>query len=436
MGIDAIKYETGGEINWSGLEKCWEKNNGREDTAYKFFTNKKDLTESDRARLFELLDARACYNYAMKVVGGRWEQGEYKITQGGYFVEKEREYDSRSLTWRTKSKNMINRAQYGTKWPYLYALNVVQGRWEMGEDRISRELFPSLAYAKNVLKGRFPLGERRILGEKSVLSFSGAIPCLPSRFSEYSDMFFDNTREPGDTCASSFSGWQVYEGHEIRDVYIVEFLGERHEDFERRVMTSKKYEKDDGPDRRFILLKYAVNCLKGAKLPEKIHNYMLRSALEKSENALKYCEMFPEDLLKAQTLGFAPGPVKRASKEKFTDEMENKLRVMVKAAVDAHCSPLGLKPREGYTGEFDYGWVKEASNFLVSHGCESRMQYYVEKRKKYSVDYQLKFDSRRTRGLVWFECDREHIYTRWKRFWVGVPEDLARRCLLAGKFPL
>lgn len=224
-----------------------------------------------------------------------------------------------------------------------------------------------------------------------------------------------------------------YRGHEIRDVRIVELWLGRHEDFERRVMTSKKYEREDGPDRTFIILKYFLNCLKGEKLPEKIHNYMLREALEGKSHAIKYCEMFPDDYLKARALGFAPG--RKKVKEKFTDEMENRLRAMVKAAINAHCSQLGLNPTVFGEGEFDYAWVGEANKFLASCGCESRTQYYVMKRKKRSVDYQLKFNSRRTRGLVWLECEREYIYTRWKRYWVGIPEDLARRCLLAGKFP-
>lgn len=428
MSLDAIKYETSGEINWSGLEKCWHVDGRREDTAYRLFRNKKDLSPEDRGRLFELLDARACYNYAMEVVGGRWEEGEKKITQGGYYVERERVYDSRWKTWKTKSTNMVSRTQYGTKWPYLYALNIVKGRWEPGEDRISRELFPSLAYAKNVLKGRFLLGEKRILEETSLFWFNGDHPGLPPKFSEYADLFFDRTREPGDDCSSSFSDWSDYVGYEIRDIYIVEFWGERHEDFERRVMTSKKYEYEDGPDRNFIILKYFLNCLKGERLPEKIHNYMLREALEGDEDAIKYCEMFPDDYLKAQALGFAPGAKKRvSSKEKFTDEMKSRLENLVKAQVRSIDAARAGKSFEDY--------IRETKSFFSGLGCETRTRTFFLKRY-FPKKGSWKFDSTRTRGLVWFEYDEDRTRSvDCDRYWVGIPEDLARRCLLAGKFP-
>lgn len=303
MSINAIKYETGAEINWDGLKKCWEHEHGREDTAYELFRNKKDLTDSDRRRLLDLLDARACYNYAMTVVGGRWKEGEGKIVTGGYHRN----------TWRNSwggedGADYINMRQYGTKWPYLYALNVIKGRWEEGEDRISKEMFASLAYAKNVLKGRFLLAEEDILVEKSVLTFKKKPnaywqqdnPKITSKFSEYEWLFFSNTHEPGDNCDGCMKDWRCYEGCEIRDVYIAEFFGERNDNFEKRLMKSKKY---DDNMRSLLLSRYSDRV---GRLPDKIHNFMLGEGLNKNEHALKYCGMFPEDFLKAKTLGFVP----------------------------------------------------------------------------------------------------------------------------------
>lgn len=304
MSINAIKYETGAEINWDGLDKCWEHDHGREDTAYQLYKNKKDLTDSDRRRLFELLDARACYNYAMEVVKGRWKEAEGKIATGGYY------YD----TWRDKwgrgsDKTYVSLIQNGTKWAYLYALNVVGGRWEDGEERIKEEMFASLAYAKNVLKGRFALAEPDIMSEKSVLTFkeyragcwiTDRNPKIPSKFSEYERLFFLNTHEPGDSCDGCLQDWMCYDGCEIRDVYVAELFGGKSEDFEKRVMKSKKY---DDKMRCRLLSRYSVGT---GRLSDKAHNFMLGMGLEKDENALKYCEMFADDFLKAKTLGFAP----------------------------------------------------------------------------------------------------------------------------------
>jgi len=42
---------------------------------------------------------------------------------------------------------------------YHYALNVLQGRFEKGEDIISKSTWYSYRYARDVLKGRFEKGE-------------------------------------------------------------------------------------------------------------------------------------------------------------------------------------------------------------------------------------------------------------------------------------
>ena len=42
---------------------------------------------------------------------------------------------------------------------YLYALNILKGRFEKGEDVISKDAYYSYCYARDVLKGRFEKGE-------------------------------------------------------------------------------------------------------------------------------------------------------------------------------------------------------------------------------------------------------------------------------------
>jgi hypothetical protein len=393
MGIDSIKYETGGEINWDSLSPCktmtyagscyggaWRERN---DDAYILFSKKKDLTEQDRERLFRMLDAQACYSYAMEVVKGRWEKGEDKILNSSKFC-------------------------------YLYSLNVIKGRWEDAEDKIANNYFSSLAYAKNVLKGRFPGGERWIFKKKFILG-GGAM--------EGSE-FFWSTGAPGDSCTYSLDGWRCYDGLEAKDVYVIELMGKRDEKFENKIMRSKssKYEKI----RTKMLLSYMRNC-PGGRLPENMHEHMLCEALKKDEHAVKYCETFPDDLLKARTLGFAPAPVKRASsKEKFTDEMKEQLESLVKKEITT------LFPG-WYTDDEWEDHREKANGFLVSIGCETRTRSYRVK-KHYPRVGVWEFNDRRTRGLVWLEYERGR-YHMGDCYWVGIPEDIARRSLVAGKFP-
>ena len=391
MGIDSIKYETGGEINWSSLSPCrtttyagscyggaWRERN---DDAYTLFRNKKDLTDQDRERLFRMLDAQACYSYAMEVVKGRWEKGEDTILNSSKFC-------------------------------YLYSLNVIKGRWEAAEQKIGHNYFPSLAYAKNVLKGRFPAGEGWIFKKKFVLGGSAM---------EGSE-FFSNTGAPGDSCLYSLEGWHCYNGLEAKDVYVIELMGARDERLENKIMRSKspKYEKI----RTKMLLSYMRNC-PGGRLPENMHEYMLCEALKKDENAVKYCETFPDDLLKARTLGFAPAPAKRASKEKLTDEMKESLESLVDEDIRTQFpEPKNDKEWEDRRGKVDA--------FLVSIGCETRTRSHRVSRSHPRGVWE--FNRRRTRGLVWLEYERGR-YHMGDRYWVGIPEDLARRSLATGKFP-
>jgi hypothetical protein len=48
------------------------------------------------------------------------------------------------------------------KWAYEYALNVIKGRFELGEPVIAKDAKLAYNYALNIIKGRFPLGEPAI----------------------------------------------------------------------------------------------------------------------------------------------------------------------------------------------------------------------------------------------------------------------------------
>jgi hypothetical protein len=45
------------------------------------------------------------------------------------------------------------------RFAYLYARNILKGRFELGEPTIATDANYSYLYAKNILKGRFELGE-------------------------------------------------------------------------------------------------------------------------------------------------------------------------------------------------------------------------------------------------------------------------------------
>lgn len=51
---------------------------------------------------------------------------------------------------------------------YWYAKDVIKGRWEIGEQSISKDPYLSFDYASKVLRGRFELGELAMSQEENV----------------------------------------------------------------------------------------------------------------------------------------------------------------------------------------------------------------------------------------------------------------------------
>lgn len=389
MSLNSIKYTTTGEINWDALQPCRTSQFDREDDAYVLFSNKKDLSERDRERLFYLLDAQACYNYAMNVVGGRWEKGERKILEN-------------------------------TDFSYLYALNVIKGRWEDAEDEISGDFFVALAYAKNVVKGRFRKAERRLFNKKYTLSFRKG-----------SQMVNEMNHHRCFLQTEDFIGWHRYEGFEARDVYVAELFGERNEEFEKKVMRIKASDKE----RWFLLSRYTQNCCPTVALPKDMHEFMLRGGLEKNEDALEYCKRFEEDWLKAQTLGFAPAPAKKPKKENpWTEDRKERLAELVKKSVEESCgtSVCNCHMNTHYapgsqSEEFWSGWVSAAESFLRSVGCSVSQRRC--RRGKWTTT------TRKSTSLVWVEYEKEWC-SYPTEYWAGVPKALAEKALADGKFPV
>ena len=79
----------------------------------------------------ELTDPGLAYLYARDVIRGRWPEGEAAIATSPEYA-------------------------------YYYAKGVLKGRWPEGEATIAKSPHVAHAYAADVLNGRFPEGEEAI----------------------------------------------------------------------------------------------------------------------------------------------------------------------------------------------------------------------------------------------------------------------------------
>jgi len=67
---------------------------------------------------------------------------------------------------------------------YLYALNVIKGKWELGEPAISKNAYYSYLCAKHVIKGRWELGEPAICKD-AYSSYWYAIEVIKGRLPDF-----------------------------------------------------------------------------------------------------------------------------------------------------------------------------------------------------------------------------------------------------------
>ena len=118
--------------------------------AYNILGN--DHNHKDRESLEHTIcsDAKCSYKYAINVINGRWKLGEAAISESA-----ERSY------WYAKyiieGRFVLGEAAISkdAELSYEYAINVIKGRWELGEAVISKEAEWSFWYAKYVIRGNW-----------------------------------------------------------------------------------------------------------------------------------------------------------------------------------------------------------------------------------------------------------------------------------------
>ena len=77
-------------------------------------------------------------------------------------IEKAKEYKKVKKLEEVYTQKQIKAFSKYASYSYLYALDVLKGRFRLGEKAISKDAEYSYIYALNILKGRFELGEKTI----------------------------------------------------------------------------------------------------------------------------------------------------------------------------------------------------------------------------------------------------------------------------------
>ena len=125
--------------------------------AYDILEN--DHNHKDRESLEHTIgsDAKWSYEYAINVIGGRWELGEDAISKDAEysFWYAEQVIKGRFIL----GEDAISKDAFAS---YEYACVVIEGRFHLGEAAICKDAWESYHYAKNVIGGRFELGEDAI----------------------------------------------------------------------------------------------------------------------------------------------------------------------------------------------------------------------------------------------------------------------------------
>jgi len=91
-------------------------------------------------------------------------------------------YKARNLGKRTPElEGLISKDAF---YSYLYAIHVIEGRWELAEAIISKNVYYSYLYAKNVIGGKFILGEPAI-SKDARYSYHYAIGIIKGRLPDF-----------------------------------------------------------------------------------------------------------------------------------------------------------------------------------------------------------------------------------------------------------
>lgn len=124
---------------------------------------------ADNRRMRQLLDTAdifQCYLYARDVIKGRWPELEKKIlerldgTEGK--VDLAVRYAEHIINgrWPELEKYLLSTSHSG--YVFQYALYVIRGRWLDGEDIIKKDGYTAWQYACRVINGRWPEAEEEI----------------------------------------------------------------------------------------------------------------------------------------------------------------------------------------------------------------------------------------------------------------------------------
>ncbi len=126
------------------------------------------------------------YFYAKNVLKGRFEQGEEVISKDDYYsyYYAKDALKPLGIDRFEKGEEAISKS---TEYSYLYALNVLKGRFVKGEEAISKSAYFSYNYALYVLKplgiDRFEKGEK-VISKDDKYSYDYAVNVLEGRFEQ------------------------------------------------------------------------------------------------------------------------------------------------------------------------------------------------------------------------------------------------------------
>jgi hypothetical protein len=102
--------------------------------------------------------AHAAYRYALEVLNSRWEKGEEAILTEPLIAV---QYAKQVIKgrWPEGEAAIAQNAEAS----FEYARGVIRGRWAPGEPAIAQDVRLAYTYANEILNGRFPLGEETIV---------------------------------------------------------------------------------------------------------------------------------------------------------------------------------------------------------------------------------------------------------------------------------
>ncbi len=125
---------------------------------YKLITeNKNRYSEKLENIIKTKTDPHYAYVYARDVIKGRWKEAEEYIKTDPYWAFRYAR-DVIKGRWKEAEEYIKTNPQSA----YFYARDVIKGRWPEAEDYIKKDPYYAYHYAKNVIKGRWPEAEEYI----------------------------------------------------------------------------------------------------------------------------------------------------------------------------------------------------------------------------------------------------------------------------------